>query len=167
MPTPAFMTITGTDQGLITAGALSEKSVGFDWPPQHRDKILVQAITHSIVMPANVGAGRRMHKPFVITKNIDKSSPQLNIAMCNRELLKQCRLELYRTAANGAHEHFYTIELDDATIVGVDLVMPQCQDPANAHYTQFERVHFAYRCITWKHETGETTGMDNWQSADQ
>ena len=167
MPAPAFMAITGTDQGLITAGALTQKSVGIDWAPEHRNKILVQAITHSIVIPTNGGKGSRMHKPLTITKEIDRSSPLLNTAMCYSELLRECRLELYRTDTNGAHEHFYTVELDDAMIVGIDLVMPHRQDPADACYTQFERVHFAYRCISWKHHTGETMGMDVWQSADR
>lgn len=167
MPTPAFMTIKGSKQGLITAGALSEESVGNAWLPGQKDKVLVQALSHSIALPASTAPGRRMHKPLIITKTIDKASPLLNTALCTNEPLDECRLEIYRTTPEGEQENFYTIILDNATIVAIDLVMPHCQDSANASYTLFERVHFAYKYILWKHETAGTMGLDMWQGTDQ
>ncbi|WP_232253854.1 type VI secretion system tube protein TssD [Pseudomonas glycinae] len=76
MPTPAFMTIHGSRQGLISAGAFTEPSVGNSYQNGREDKIMVQAFSHGILLPKGAGAGRRMHKPLVITKTIDKASPQ-------------------------------------------------------------------------------------------
>lgn len=51
MPTPAYLTIQGTSQGLITAGALSKESVGNIHQSGHNDKILVQALNHGMYIP--------------------------------------------------------------------------------------------------------------------
>ncbi|RRV09563.1 Hcp family type VI secretion system effector [Pseudomonas sp. v388] len=166
MPTPVFLTVEGMEQGLISADALGEDSLGTAWQARHKDKILVQAVNHSIVVPGGVGHARRMHKPLVITKPLDKSSPLLNNALCAGELLKTCRLEWYRTTLTGTPQLFYTIDLSEALITGIDLIMPHCDNPAATHYTQFERVHLAYKHIIWKHEAGRTMGLDTWQGED-
>ena len=141
MPIPAFMTLHGSRQ----------------------DKIMVQALNHGIFVPKGQGAGRRMHKPLIITKTLDKASPLIQVAMCSGELLSQCRVEWYRTSAQGVQEHFYTIELEDALIVGAEVLMPHCLDSGMAHYTQLEKVHFIYQRIYWRHEVSRTMGADEWQ----
>lgn len=165
MPTPAYMTIKGNTQGLITAGALTRESVGNAWQQGHEDQILVQALSHGIVVPGGAQSGRRMHKPLIITKVIDKSSPLINNALCSGEVLSTCRVEWYRTSDHGTQEHFYTMELQDAVITGAEVLMPHCQDLDNAHLTQLERVHFSYRTISWRHEISKTMGFDEWQDA--
>lgn len=167
MPTPAFMTLHGSRQGLISAGAFTEASVGNSYQNGREDKIMVQAFSHGILLPNGAGAGRRMHKPLVITKTIDKASPLIQVALCSGERLSKCCLEFYRTSAHGTQEHFYTIELEDAQIVSAEVFMPDCQDPVTAHLTQREKVHFSYRRIYWRHEISRTMGSDEWQSEGQ
>ncbi|OCR26543.1 type VI secretion protein [Pseudomonas syringae] len=167
MPTPAYMTIEGTQQGLLTKGALSEASVGNTWQQGHEDQILVQQISHAITVPGGVQTGQRMHKPVIITKTLDKSSPLINTALSNGEPLKTCRIEFFRYSGRGGQELFYTIELKNALIIGVDLLLPHCQDLSTAHFTQLERVHFAYETITWRHEIAGTSGYDEWSGDSQ
>ena len=167
MPTPAFMTLHGSRQGLISAGAFTEASVGNSYQNGREDKIVVQAFSHGILLPNGAGAGRRMHKPLVITKTIDKASPLIQVALCSGERLSKCCLEFSRTSAHGTQEHFYTIELEDAQIVSAEVFMPDCQDPVTAHLTQREKVHFSYRRIYWRHEISRTMGSDEWQSEGQ
>ncbi|MHC8355990.1 Hcp family type VI secretion system effector [Pseudomonas sp. LB3P81] len=164
MPTPAFMTLHGERQGLISAGAFTEASVGNVYQLGREDQIMIQALSHGIFVPKGSGSGRRMHKPLIITKTIDKASPLINNALCSGELLTQCRVEWYRTSAQGIQEHFYTMELEDAVIVGSEVLMPHCQDPDTAHVTQLERVHFNYRRINWRHEISRTVGSDEWNT---
>ncbi|MFJ2281880.1 Hcp family type VI secretion system effector [Pseudomonas sp. NPDC087803] len=163
MPSPAFMTIHGSRQGLISAGAFTEESVGNTYQKGREDKIMVQALSHGIFLPKGQGAGRRMHKPLIITKALDKASPLIEVAMCSGELLSQCRVEFYRTSAQGVQEHFYTIELEGALIVGAEVLMPHCLDSAMSHFTQLEKVHFSYQRIYWRHEVSRTMGSDEWQ----
>ena len=42
MPTPAYLSLEGTKQGLITAGTFTEDSVGNIFQEGHEDQILVQ-----------------------------------------------------------------------------------------------------------------------------
>ena len=163
MPIPAFMTLHGSRQGLISAGAFTEASVGNSYQSGREDKIMIQALSHGILVPKNAGAGRRMHKPLIVTKTIDKASPLINTALCSGELLSQCRVEWFRTSAQGVQEHFYTMELEDAVIVGAEILMPHCQDPGTSHLTQLEKIHFSYRRIYWRHEVSRTMGSDEWQ----
>ncbi len=44
--TPAYMSITGTKQGLITAGAFTEDSVGNTYQEGHEDQVMVQGFNH-------------------------------------------------------------------------------------------------------------------------
>lgn len=165
MPNPCYMTIKGRTQGLISAGAMGEASMGSKWQKDHEDKIMVQAFNHGLSVPTGKSAGHRMHKPFVITKAFDKSSPLLHMALCDGEVLSLCRLEFYRTSANGNQEHFYTVEFKKAVVVGVDIIMPHCQDSQFEQFSQLEKISFSYQEILWKHETARTIGSDEWQGA--
>ena len=164
MPTPAFMTLHGEHQGLISEGAFTEASVGNIYQKGREDQIMIQALSHGIFVPKGSGAGRRMHKPLIVTKAIDKATPLINNALCSGELLKICRVEWYRTSAQGIQEHFYTMELEDAVIIGAEVLMPHCQDPDTAYLTQLEKVHFSYRRINWRHEVSRTMGSDEWST---
>ena len=163
MPTPAYLTIKGKTQGLISAGALGEESFGNAWQIDHKDQILVQALSHGIYVPNGAKKGQRIHKPLIITKVIDKSSPLINNALCHGEPLSVCEVKWYRPSSSVGLEHFYTMELRDAVITAVDLLMPHCQSKEGAHFTQLESVQFAYQDIVWRHEVAGTSGWDTWE----
>ncbi len=52
MPTPAYLSLEGTKQGLITAGTFTEDSVGNIFQEGHEDQILVQAFQHQVIIRA-------------------------------------------------------------------------------------------------------------------
>lgn len=167
MPIPAYMTIEGVTQGLITEGAFSEDSVGNIYQEGHEDEVLVQAFSHKIIIPRDPQSGQptgqRVHQPLIITKIFDKSSPLLYQALVTGERLT-CEIKWYRTSSEGTHEHYFTHALEDAVVVDMKAVMPNCQDPQSAHFTHLEEVSFAYRKITWTHEIGGTEGSDDWRA---
>ncbi len=168
MPTPAYMTIEGTSQGNITSGAFTEDSVGNIWQEGHEDEILVQAFKHSVMIPrdpqSGQPSGQRVHKPLTVTKIFDKASPLLFNALCSGEVLTTVEIKWYRTSTSGTQEHYFTIKMEDAVIVDVQGHMPNCQDPANSHFTHLEDVSFSYRKITWNHEVAGTSGSDDWRT---
>ncbi|WP_047278580.1 type VI secretion system tube protein TssD, partial [Pseudomonas lundensis] len=51
MATPAYMSITGTKQGLITAGAFTADSVGNTYQEGHEDQVMVQGFSHEVIIP--------------------------------------------------------------------------------------------------------------------
>ena len=85
MPTPAYMSIEGEMQGLITAGNFTEPSVGNIYQEGHEDQILVEAFKHNIILPRDPQSGQptgqRVHQPVTITKVFDKCSPLLYSAL--------------------------------------------------------------------------------------
>ena len=48
MPTPAFISIEGSNQGKITAGAFTEDSVGNVYVEGHEDEIMAQLIHNQV-----------------------------------------------------------------------------------------------------------------------
>lgn len=167
MPTPAFMHIEGTKQGVITKGTFTEKSVGNVFVKGHEDQFMVQAFDHTITIPRDPQSGQptgqRVHQPITITKIFDKCSPLLYTALTTGEVLKKCDIKWYRTSVQGVQEHYFTIEMEDAIIVNLKARMPNCQDPANKSFTHLEEVSFSYRKIMWTHVLGGTSGADDWR----
>ncbi|KIH83159.1 Hcp family type VI secretion system effector [Pseudomonas batumici] len=168
MPTPAYLTLQGLKQGLITAGTFTQDSVGNIYQEGHEDQILVQGFAHDITIPRDPQSGQptgqRVHHPLMISKVFDKSSPLIFSALTSGETLTKCRLEWYRTSSSGTQEHYFTIELEDAIVVDVKSRMPNCQDPNQAHFTHLEDVYFSYRKITWTHEVAGTSASNDWRS---
>lgn len=132
MPTPAYLSITGVKQGLITAGTFTQDSVGNIYQEGHEDQILVQAFAHQVIIPRDPQSGQptgqRVHKPMMISKVFDKSSPLLFSALTTGEEVS-CRLEWLRTSSAGTQEHYFTIELEGATIVDIQSRMPRLPGP--------------------------------------
>ncbi|WHS62383.1 Hcp family type VI secretion system effector [Pseudomonas sp. G2-4] len=168
MATPAYMTITGIKQGLITAGAFTADSVGNIFQEGREDRIMVQGFQHQVTIPRDAQSGQptgqRVHHPLIITKVFDKSTPLLLGALTSGERMEEVAIQWFRTSAAGTQEHYFTTTLWDAIIVEIKDYMFNCQDPANAHFTHLEDVHFTYRKITWTHEVSGTSGSDDWRS---
>ncbi|AOZ13586.1 MULTISPECIES: Hcp family type VI secretion system effector [Pseudomonas] len=168
MATPAYMSVTGEKQGLITNEAFTADSVGNSYQEGHENQVMVQAFSHQVIIPRDPQSGQptgqRVHKPVCVTKVFDKASPLLWAALTSGERMSEVVIQWYRTSANGTQEHYYTTKLEDAIIVEINGYMHNCQDPENAHFTHLEDVHFTYRKITWTHEVCGTSGSDDWRS---
>jgi len=166
MPIPAYMSVEGVTQGVITEGSLSEESVGSLYQEGHDDAFMVQALEHKIIIPRDVQSGQpsgvRVHQPMTVTKVFDKSSPLLYQALVTGESLT-CEIEWYRTSSEGTQEHYFTHSLEGAIIVGIEAIMPNCQDPSNGHFTHLEKISFSYSTITWTHEIAGIEGADDWR----
>ena len=100
MPTPAYLSITGVKQGLITAGTFTQDSVGNIYQEGHEDQILVQAFAHQVIIPRDPQSGQptgqRVHKPLMISKVFDKSSPLLFSALSSMPLVPPLERKLMR-----------------------------------------------------------------------
>ena len=168
MPTPAYLSIEGTNQGNITEGTSSEDSVGNIYQEAHTNEILVEAFNHEITIPTDPQSGQptgqRVHQAVTITKVFDKASPLLYQALTSGERLRNVEIKWYRTSATGTQEHYFTISLEDAIITNIRAHMPNCQDPSVAHFTHLEDVSFSYRKIIWTHEVCGTTSQDDWRA---
>ena len=156
MPIPAYLSIKGVYQGNISGDTGSKSSMGNKWQAGHEDEILVQAFEHEVKRATDPQSGQPTspagHLPFTIVKGWDKSTPLLFQALCQNERLYECELKLYRTNAHGKQEHYFTVSLEDATIVNISSELPNCQSPFSRPYDKLEAVSFSYKSISWKHE---------------
>lgn len=167
MPTPGYMKIKGTTQGDMTADVGSEKSMGNIWQKGHEGEITVQGFKHEVTVPVDSQSGQptghRIHKPFIVSKVFDKSSPLLYQALCKGEVLTEVVLTWWRTAVSGKPEHYFTHKLEDAVIVQIHASMPHCQDLNMKNFTHLEDIYFSYRKISWTHVVSATDSSDDWR----
>ena len=131
MPTPCYISIEGSTQGPITAGAFTAESVGNIFVEGHEDEVLVQQFDHIVTVPTDPQSGQpsgqRVHKPFKFTSAINKATPLFYNALTSGEMLPKTELRWYRTSVEGKQEHFFTTRLIDGTIIDVDCHIAKTQ----------------------------------------
>jgi type VI secretion system secreted protein Hcp len=143
MPTPGHLTLVGEIQGPIEGSCQIE---------DREDTILVQAYKHCVDVPADehgLPTGRRVHRPLMITKEVDKSSPKLFQVLCSGERLSEAKLDWYRLDGTGDESLYFTVLLQNAQIVKIESWVPDALDKANAVYGYMENVWFTYEMIRW------------------
>lgn len=164
MALSAYLTLKGQKQGSIN-GSNTQKG--------HENTIIVHAFSHEVLSPrdpaSGLPTGKRMHKPFVITKDVDKSSPALWNALVNNENITAWTLQCWMpivtpTPGVGTEKQVYTISLVNANIAGISEVMPDNQDPSKLNLSIREQVTFTYQKITWTWTDGSITASDDWES---
>jgi type VI secretion system secreted protein Hcp len=160
----AYLRLKGQKQGDIK-GSVIQKG--------REDSMMVIAVSHSIISPRDAASGlptgKRMHKPFVITKELDKSSPLLYNILVNNENITTWKLEHWtpqtdqRTGTGTEIQHF-TIELENANIASIDYRMANNKHPDLMKFAEYEDVSFTYEKITWTWMKGGIMSSDSWLS---
>ncbi|MCV5902412.1 type VI secretion system tube protein Hcp, partial [Escherichia coli] len=78
---------------------------GNTWQEAHVDEFLVQELDHVLTVPRDPQrgqpTGQRLHRPLVVTKVQDRSSPLLFNALVSGEKLPECLIRFYRTSVQG------------------------------------------------------------------
>jgi type VI secretion system secreted protein Hcp len=153
----AYLSLRGQRQGEIR---------GDSDQPGREHLIPVIAASHEIISPrdpaSGLPTGRRVHRPIVITKAVDLTSPLLELALVNNENITTFQLGFWRRNAAGAEEQYYTIDLTNASIAGIRLEMLNNVYPENASHAVREHVTFTYQRITWTYVDGGIIATDDW-----
>jgi type VI secretion system secreted protein Hcp len=149
----AYLKVTGAASGAIQ-GSITQKG--------HEGEIKVLGFAHEIVSPRDAASGlptgKRQHKPFTITKPIDKSSPLLMNALDTNETLPNVRLQVFASGlgarsiagGTGVLQKYYTIELVNAHIASISL-------DSSVPGEDRETVEFVYQKILHTFENGGIT----------
>jgi len=155
----SYLKLKGQEQGDIKGGVTQKGREG---------KILVMAFDHEIQSPrdpaSGLPTGKRIHRPFTITKEIDKSSPLLYSALVNNETITMWELQCFAAKSSGAEVNNYTVTLTNARIVDIISNMLNNKVPENAKMPIMEEVSFAYQKIQWTWVDGGITASDDWES---
>jgi len=160
----AYLNLKGQKQGDIK-GSVTQKG--------REGKIMVIAVSHEIVSPrdpaSGLPTGKRQHKPLVITKELDKSSPLLQSVLTQNENIPSWMLEFWTPQLSaqqgvGAEKQHYTIELVNANIASIAFRMLNNKNPELTRYTEYEEIAFTYQKITWTWKEGGITAHDDWET---
>jgi type VI secretion system secreted protein Hcp len=157
----AYLKLKGATQGDIK-GSVTQKG--------REGKIMVIAVSHQIVSPrdaaSGLATGKRQHLPFIITKELDKSSPLLFSALVNNENLTTFELLYFKPQLSGlgagAETNNYKVELTNAQIVDIKHTQLNNKLPEYANLPVLEEVAFTYEKITCTWVTGGITANDDW-----
>src|SRR5258706_6184020 len=155
----AYLRLKGQKQGDIK-GSVTQKG--------REGKIAVIAVSHEIISPRDAASGlptgKRMHKPFVITKELDQSSPLLYNVLVNNENITDWELQFWRAAATGMEEQHYTVRLTNANIASIDFRMLNNKNPDLSRYAEYEEIAFTYQKISWTCVNAGISTADYWSS---
>jgi len=155
----AFLKLSGQKQGAIKGASVQKGREG---------QIEVNAVDHQVNRSfdaSGVPAAARQHQPFVITKDVDVSSPQLYQAMVGAEPMSEFTLQFFQTQAAGSELNYYTVTLAGAQIVGIKCEMPNNNYADLAALNVREKVAFTYTKITWTIVNGARSAQDTWGAA--
>ena len=159
MASSGYLTLAGKTQGPITGGVTIKGREG---------SILVHSFENEILSPRDPTTGqptgKREHEPFVILKEIDKSSPKLWTALVTNEVLTTWVLRFWAADAKGMEQEIYTITLTNANISSVREYMVDNLTAADANLPMLEEVTFTYQKIQWTWTDGGITAVDDWSS---
>ena len=160
----AYLKLKGQKQGEIK-GSVTQKG--------REGKIMVIAVSHEIVSPRDAASGlptgKRMHKPLVITKELDKASPLLLQMLTHNENIPEFELQFWTpqvkaTGGAGMEVQHYTIKLTNANIASISFRMLNNKNPELTRYTEYEEIAFTYQKIEWLWNDGGIMAMDDWEA---
>ena len=162
MALAGYLTLTGTKHGPIT-GSVTQKG--------REGSIEVVSLHHEIVAPRDPASGRptgkRMHKPFSVTKPLDRASPLLYEMLSNNENLSEVTLRVFKPHPSGVEKHAFTVHLVNATISSIQLRLLNTRLARNGKMPELEEVSFTYQRIEWTWMDGNVTADDDWEIARQ
>src|SRR6188508_818189 len=157
----AYLKLKGQKSGEIK-GSVTQKG--------REGKIMVIAVSHDIISPRDAASGlptgKRVHKPFVITKPIDKATPILYSMLVSNENIPEWKLKYWRSSRGGQEQQYFTIELMNASIASIHHEMLNNTYVENSPLEVRETIAFTYQKITWTYVDGGITASDDWEAPD-
>jgi type VI secretion system secreted protein Hcp len=157
----AYLKLTGQKQGEII-GSVTQKG--------REGQIMVRAANHEVVSPrdphSGLPIGKRQHKPFTITKDVDRSSPRLYQALTTNETITKWQLQFWTPGRgqSGQEQQYYTVELTNATISDIVFHMLDNRNPDLSKYPEYEEISFTYQKIVWVWTAEGLPVGDDWEA---
>jgi type VI secretion system secreted protein Hcp len=154
MPTTAYLTLTGKAQGAIKGNVTAKGREG---------AIALLSVEYELSSPfdatTGLATGKRQHKPIVVTKAVDETSPSLLKALVTNEVLTTVKIDFWRPAPETAAPYF-SITLTNAIVSDVTL-----KSSADEAKSETEQLQFVYQSIVWTWTPTGTSAQDDWNAS--
>ena len=158
MGTGAFMTCVGQHQGAFE-GPVTTKG--------YEKSVEVDVSAHAIVSPRDAASGlptgKRQHKPFTITKPVDKTTPLFYKALVTNETLTSCTIKFVRPSDHGTLDNYYMVKLTNASTASIEFKKGDARGGAG-RFGEYEEISFTYQKIEWTITDGGITATDDWEA---
>jgi type VI secretion system secreted protein Hcp len=145
-----YAKITGKKQGVLTGGVTAQAFTG---------QIEVHSVDFGVGSPSDVSTGlatgKRVARPMVITKPLDRSSPLLHRACVTNESVT---VLLSYTIEGQGHATYVTIALTNGMVQDYN-------QQAAADGTATERLTFTYSKIEFTWTTGGIVSTHDWMGS--
>ena len=155
-----FLKVNGED----VKGESSQESDG------KKDSIEVTYFESEVMTAREVqtgqATGRRQHKPLLIRKPVDKSSPLIAKALTKNSKVEG-EIKFYRPnpTGDGTTEHFFTVKIANGR-VGSQKLINVWTRPGEPHSEAMqEEVTFVFQEITWTYVNGGIEHIDSWNAS--
>ncbi len=150
-----YLSINGTQQGLISSGCSTQKSIGNNYQLTHEDEIFIYELISEMTREQNV-----MVQPVQIRKPIDKSTPLLAHSVTNNEEL-ECTFKFYRSSRGGGMEFYFQLKLFKAHINHIRFYYPNSLTHNDSQPQ--ESISFIYESVSWEHIAAGTSAWSLWE----
>lgn len=117
----------------------------------------------SVEASTGMGIGKRQHNPITILRLADGSSPLLQQATTNGELLKTVTISLNKTSPS--KKGYLVIKLTNAMITGISISEGASNANAQAPLAEpLEQISLTYQNIQYEYSDGKAVFKDDWNS---
>lgn len=130
--------------------------------PTRAGSIELKSFSHGVTIPVDPSWGKltgtRVHRPVVIVKEFDRTTPLLYRAVCAGRPMKQATIKMYRILEAGLEAEYFNIMLENVKITTVSPWLV----PDGMSSTHLETLELRYEAITWKYTEGNILYRDAW-----
>lgn len=130
--------------------------------PLRLGSIELKSFSHGVTIPVDTNRGKltgtRIHRPIVVVKEFDRTTPVLYRAVCEGRTLKKAIIRMYRIMASGIEAEYFNIILENVKITTVSPYL----SPNGLSSTHLETLELRYEAITWKYSEGNVIYRDTW-----
>jgi len=163
----AYLRLKGSRQGEIRGSVVQKGREG---------RIAVIESNHELSVPLDLAtgqsSGRLQHRPFIVVKEIDQSTPRLYQALIDGEVFTEFELQYWAArragvaaTAAGSEVQRYTVRLGQARLRGIRFVHPDVLDPDLKDFPEAEELSFTYERIEWLWVDPPASAVMDWSPA--
>jgi type VI secretion system secreted protein Hcp len=115
---------------------------------------------------SGLATGRRQHKPIVIHKAIDKSTPLIAKALTKSAKIDG-EFKFYRPnpSGDGTTQHYYTVKISNGRVAAQKMVSTWTRPDDPHSQPPQEEVQFVFQTIMWRYEDGGVEHEDSWKES--
>lgn len=104
--------------------------------------------------------GGRQHNPFILHKEIDKTSPFFAVAVCQSRRLQKAVIHYYEINEAGVEHEIYRVTLNSIVIMSVNASHDYI--PGSHMHGMMENIAISYSGIEWFYIEGNIKYDDDW-----